>query len=173
VFSHIVLAATGILFWGEKDEAAPRAGVLDASAVVALVAAVLWVWGMGAALFGRAGQSGAAERILADTGLMPVVSGAPAADGSVAIQTSGEPPLAIPVDAHRISGPRARLLAARLEDSEAGPLRLGLATALARRYCRESGYFGHTARIVTTGASGVHTVTEFECGAGGTLSHFR
>jgi hypothetical protein len=173
VFSHIVLAATGILFWGERDEATPRAGVLDASAVVALVAAVLWVWGMGAALFGRAGQSGAAERILADTGLMPVVNVAPPAERSLAIQTSGEPPLTIPVYAGRVMGSRAGLLAARLEDSEAGPVRLSLASALAKRYCSEKGYLGHTARIVTTGAPGVHTLMEFECGAGGTLSRFR
>jgi hypothetical protein len=169
VFPHLVLAATGLLFWGEVDQGATE-WVADAGCVLSVGYVALFVAAAVLPL-GALGAAGARTlRLAADLGAVSkrAVSGARPA-GLLAVVTLDR------------NATNRRPLGARLGRAfgeawggdKASPIDLSLATAAARRFCASDEYWGRAGSIVWSAADGDHTIVEFECGMAGSLSAIR
>jgi hypothetical protein len=169
-FANLILAASGILFWGEVERPAPRGPVIDAGAVIAVLFAGTAAIAGASLAYGM--RSAPAVHVLTDLGLLPRMMDAPAASGaslSIVDKESGER-----LPAVSRGGPLFRRLVARLQgDGDADPMRLSLAASIARRHCKQTGYWGKVSSLVWSDQRGDHPVIEVECGSGGSLSRLR
>jgi hypothetical protein len=170
VLPNVILAASGVLFWGEAESRARRPWAIDTGCVIALLGVGATVFADGAATIGL--RASPAARVLADVALFPYPMPAPHSPaGSLSIVVKN--------NAARIPVPSAgesrgkRLLAYFDRAREPEPMRLGIAASIAQRYCRERGYWGQVGSLVWSDDAGDRPIVEFECGTGGTVSHLR
>lgn len=171
IFANVILAASGILFWGEvEDDAHSRPWVMDGGAVVGALYALTVLVAEGDSLVGV--PAAPAVHVLADLGLLPRrIEPLPETGDSlsVVVKDTGER-----VGACSMDGLRQRRLAAYFgPNHDAGPMRLSVSSAIAERHCREKGYWGQVGSLVWSDEAGDHPIVEFECGSGGSLAQLR
>ena len=173
VFANVVLAASGLLFWGQTGHHdVSRRRPLDAGAIVGAACAAILVFDQLMRLPGPGVIAARSSRVVADLGLLvdrPFEPDEHREGRSLAVVAEGTGPRER-IDAS--DGRRARRLLAAISAND-DVLRLSLAASVARRHCLEQGYWGQVASLVATDAGGDHRIIEFECGADGALSALR
>lgn len=174
LFANIILAASGALFYGERERPPGGARLFDAGAVVALLGAAIGAVLVAGALLGQSAVLGPATRAFFDAGLLPAPRGAPFSEDarlSISVSDVGtEHRRTIPFPSQ---GRLARRLVARIGNEASRRTRLALASAVVRAYCREQGYLSQQGVLTWSGGGSERLLAEFECGPDGTLSAIR
>jgi hypothetical protein len=176
--THVLLAATGLLFWGERparesvgasSRPAPQGGV-DAGAVVAF-GAIACVLAACVRLPGLPWVAPRARRLLADTGVLAFEAGGTGGttEGPAGVSIRGASegfaaPIAFPDAA------RADALVAVLTVSPPPPMAIAVASSAARRYCGEHAGRGDMRTLSVLGPYGDRPVLRFRCAPDGTTT---
>ena len=164
---NVVLAASALLFWGDAVDGS-EAWTLDVGAAVGALAVAGLI--LGAVLPRGVEQAAAAQRVLADLGLLPPPP-APAPHLGLARH------LAVVDEAsHRRQplegGPTWQRVVDRISSDDSTG-RLSLAVSVARGYCREQGNEGLVGALVWSADGADHHLFDFDCSTGGALYRVR
>lgn len=173
--THALLAASCLLFWGdpEGEAQASRPWLVDAGSVCAAAIAVVLVFAEGARLLGLGSAFAPSLRVLADAGLLPMPP-SPRRDRRGQLLVAPKDPTLGPGVPIVGGARRLEALAGVLGDIDGNAsVRLGLATAIARRQCITKGYWGWEGVLVLRGEAEERHIVEFECGPGGSLAQLR
>jgi hypothetical protein len=173
LFSHLLLAATALLFWGEPEQRAGRARRFDAGAVTALLLAFTTLLLVAASLLGQSAAFAPALRAFYDAGLLPPAADSARLGGTLSVRVSEVGAAAERSVRFPGSGRLAERFVARLASEPSRTKQLTLATALARGYCAQQGYMSQRGTLQLSDAGPARALADFECGAGGTLTGIR
>jgi len=174
VLANLVLLASGVLFWGERETRAPRRLRFDAGAVVAAACIALSAVFVLAPELGVPARSEAATRILADAGLLPPPGQPSSEPGRLVVSIRDPDGREHRRRLHPAGGAHTRRWLGRLAGGEAERvLSASFAAAAARRHCRGRGYLGQTGRLIWAAAGRERELAQFECGPAGALARFR
>ncbi len=174
LLSHLLLGATALLFWGEREQSASRAPPFNAGAVTSMLLAFATLLLVGASLLGQGASRAPALRAFYDAGLLPPATHPAAAQsGTLSVSVSEVGTATIRSVPFPGSGRLAERFVARLRAEPSRAKQLALATALARGYCAEQGYMSQRGTLQFSEVRPVRTLAEFECGAGGALTGIR
>jgi hypothetical protein len=170
VFANLILPASGLLFWGQIEDATGPRPMVDAGAIIGILCVVTAAAAEGSVLMG--GRASPAIRVFADVGLLPRKLGPmPNVKGVLLVVEGGSGKR---LDIYRPDGPRRRRMIAHFErNRDSDPLRMSLSSSIARRHCRQQGYWGQVGSLVWSDEEGDVPMIEFECGAGGSLANLR
>jgi hypothetical protein len=176
LFTNLLLAASGVLFWGEREKRSTGVRVFDAGAVVALLVAFVAVVLTVGALSGNSARLAPAARAFYDAGLLPPrPSPLPSehATLNVAVSDLGSDHNHGRIVAFPGRGRLGQRLVATLGTETSRTRQLALATMVSRGYCKEHGYMSQRGVLTWSDAQSKRTLAEFECGSGGTLAQLR
>jgi hypothetical protein len=168
VLPNVVLAASGLLFWGDTGEGSEE-WTLDAGAAVGVLAVAALA--LGAVLPSRIeAQAPPALHVLADLGLLQPPPGPAPHPGLVRhlAVLDGASHRREPLE----GGPPWQKVVDRIA-SDDSPGRLSLAVSVARGYCREQGNESFVGALVWSAEGADHHLFDFECSTGGALYRVR
>lgn len=164
-----LVAASGLLFWGETRAEAGRERPIPTAAVVAASYLGLLVCFYAAGAFGPTPVHAKVQKLLADTGLAPTASGQRPVDGLVVGVKAFDAEEATPLLSIEVGDDvRAQTLLTYLNPELTVPeIRTAIAGGLANRFCASSQAFHDPAYLVAKSPAFELSVAWFECDPGG------
>jgi hypothetical protein len=171
--TNIVLAGTGVLFWGQVPWRGDIRMVVDGGTVVCVALLVFVGLGLVYRAVDRRPEPSRVLQLASSIGVFPAHGRPPPAPHGSLIVRAHDFHGQDRVIAFRTEDVRSRMLVSRLASMDSkNPMVLGLATAAARRYCQNDGYSGQIGTLVFR-TSADRQIIEFECADGGELAHIR